>query len=122
MSNRAIGMEAIKTKFTGMERFTKPTTKAKQTWSGVEVVDYLQTQFDIPILGPFGYSSWLRRVKTASISLHHAQKLIGIMVEREKWLQKEKGEKLHRGKWMFNQFRHDIKTLGIDKFISKNSR
>lgn len=96
----------------------KPQTK--QTWSGVEVVDYLATLFDIPKSGPYGYSSWLRRVKNANLSLFQAQKVASIMRERESWL-KSKGETLHRGKWWFNRFRYDFKDMGVDSWISKNS-
>lgn len=100
------------------QRINTPT---KQTWSGVEVVDYLKTQFEIPDDGAFGYTSWLRRVKKVEMSLEQAKRVVEIMKSREKWLMKEKGEKLHRGKWMFNRFRYDFKEMTIDKFISKNS-
>lgn len=95
--------------------------QSKQTWSGVEVVDYFKTQFDIPDDGPFGYTAWLRRVKNASLSLVQAQKLISIMKDKEAWLEREKGEKLHRGKWVFNRFRYEIKEMGVDKYISSQS-
>lgn len=95
--------------------------RTSQTWSGVEVVDYFKTQFDIPDTGPFGYTSWLRRVKNASLSLEQAKKLVDIMKGKEAWLEREKGEKLHRGKWVFNRFRYEIKEMGVDKYIASQS-
>lgn len=98
----------------------KPTTK--QTWEGVEVVDYFKTHFDIPESGPWGYSSWLRRVKQHHITMHHAKKLVAIMLAKEVWLLAARGEKLERGKWMFNRFKVEIKEKGVDRFISANSK
>lgn len=100
-----------------LERYSQPTTKA--SWSGVEVVDYLKTLFDIPNTGPYGYTAWLRRVKNASISLEQAKKVVDIMYSRERWVQ-SKGGSLHRGKWMMNRFK-EFKEISVDKWISKNS-
>ena len=99
---------------------TKP--KSKCTWEGPEVVDYFKTYFDVPEAGPWGYSAWLRRVKQYRVTIHHAKKLVAIMLAKEKWLHEAKGEKLERGKWMFNRFKTDIKEQGVDRFISANSR
>jgi hypothetical protein len=96
--------------------------KTKQTWSGVEVVDHFKAFFDIPETGPWGYPAWLRHIKANSVTIHQAKQLTRIMSEREAWLLKNKGEQLHRGKWMFNRFRKEIKEMGVDKFISANSR
>lgn len=99
-----------------MSRYTTP--KSKQTWSGVDVADYFKKYFDIPNTGAFGYSSWLRRIKIAGVKQYHAEKLVMIMQNREKWLKETKNETMHRGKWMFNRFRFEIKEVGIDKYIS----
>ena len=99
-----------------ISKYSKPTTKA--TWSGVEVVDYFREHFEIPDTGSYGYSSWLRRVKTAEISIFHAKELISIMKEKERFIRQSTGEQMHRGKWMFNRFRYEIKEKGIDKYIS----
>lgn len=99
-----------------MDRYgRKPTTKA--TWEGPEVVDYFKKYFDIPEKGSFGYGSWLRRIKKENINEYHAKQLIEIMLGVEGWL-KAKGQTLHRGKWMFNRFRYEIKEKGIDKYIA----
>lgn len=95
--------------------------KTKQTWYGVEVVDYFRTQFDIPEDGAYGYSAWLQKVKNASVSIVQAKKLVEIMKGKERWLRDTKGEELHRGKWMFNRFRYEIKEKGVDKYISSQS-
>ena len=98
-------------------RFEKPV-KVKQTWEGVDVVDFFKEYFDISDKGAFGYSSWLKRVKDAKVKMYHAKELVKIMENTEQWLKKSKGETMHRGKWMFNRFRYDIKEKGIDKYIS----
>lgn len=95
--------------------------KSKQTWQGVEVVDYFKRYLDIPDKGKFGYTYWLRLVKDNGVTIYHAPKLMEIMLKREDWLLKEKKEKLPREKWLFNRFRYDIKEKGVDKFISSNS-
>lgn len=102
------------------ERLANPTKS--QNWEGVEVVDHFKKYFDVPVQGPWGYAAWLRRIKSHKITMYHAKRLIDIMLEREHWLRTNKQIELHRGKWMFNRFREDIKTMGIDRFISHNSR
>ena len=99
-------------------RIAKP--KSKETWSGVEVVDYFAKCFDVPKHGPWGYSAWLRRVKETQLTIHQAKQLVQIMEERAAWLA-TKGEKLQKGQWMFNRFRKEIKVMGVDKFISAKS-
>jgi len=111
----------MKFKTLDFSRFQKPAKPVKQTWSGVEVADYFKQYFDIPDTGAFGYSSWLRRIKKEKVSLDQAKRIIEIMLGVEAWLLKDKGEKLHRGKWMFNRFRFEIKEKGVDKFIASKS-
>lgn len=101
-----------------MSRFQ--VAKSKETWEGVQIVDYFATQFEIPATGHYGYTSWLRRVK--GMNLHQAKRLVEIMEDTEQWLLKTKGEKMHRGKWMFNRFRYEIKEKGVDKYIASKSR
>lgn len=49
-----------------------------------------------------------------------AKKLTAIMKDRERWVMSEHGAKLELGKWMTNRFK-DIKEIGVDAFIRKNS-
>lgn len=110
-------MEHLLAKYKGHFGVKKKTA---QTWSGVEVVDYFKTLFDIPDNGAYGYSSWLRRVKNASMSLEQAKQVAEIMKARERWVKQTTGEAMHRGRWMFNRFRYDFREMSVDKFISKN--
>ncbi len=100
------------------DKYKKPE-KSKATWEGVEVVEYFQKYIDIPEKGRYGKTFWYRKIKDCKITMYHAQKIVDIMQQRKKWL-KGKGEELHCGKWMTNRF-VEIRKVGIDKFISKNS-
>lgn len=111
----------MKALLSGESTYQRPERQdehSKETWEGVTVVNFFKEYFPIPDKGPYGYTSWLRRVKSAGVKMYHAQKLVEIMRAREAWLLREKGEILHRGKWMFNRFRYEIKEQGIDRYIS----
>ena len=92
--------------------------KTKQTNKWVEVVDLFKTLFEILDKGAYGYSSWLKRVKVAEMTLYQAEKVAAIMVSDEAYILKTKGEKMHRGKWMFNRFRYEFKKRGVDGYLS----
>ena len=94
-----------------MDRFTVGGSQERQDQA---VVDHFRIYFDIPNKAPFGYSYWLKLVKSCEITIHHAKKLTSIMLDREAWLQREKGRKLERGKWMTNRFK-EIKEIVICK-------
>lgn len=83
-------------------------------------MEYFQKYFDIPEKGKFGFPYWLRKIKETGVKMYHAKKLIEIMKDREAWLRREHNSNLERGKWMTNRFK-DIKEVGIDAYIRKNS-
>ena len=95
--------------------------KTTATWEGVEVVEIFQRYFPIPDKGAFGKTFYYRKIKELRITIDQAKKIMDIMQARRKWLKQTKGSDLQCGKWLTNRF-VEMKQIGVDRFISKNSK